>query len=467
MQLQDYLRILRRRWMFILGAALMGLTASAAFAFFQTPAYQATAQLFVSVKGTATATDVTQGNSFAEKRVTSYVSLATSPRVLQAAADDLGLNGGFRGLTGKVTASAPPQTVLIDLKATDADPEMAARIANSTAKELIDAVASVEDVSLVRLSIFESATQPTTPVSPNVPLILSLGIVLGLLFGLGMAVVREVLDTGLRSQEDIARVTSAGVLGSFRNEKHLGERPLITRGDLYSPRAEAFRQLRTHLHFTNLSGGTQSLVVSSSIPGEGKTSTAVNLAIMLAESGVRVLLVDADLRRPRVAKYLGLEASVGLSTVLSHRIDLEDAIQPWGPGGGLDVLTAGSVAPNPTELLGSPMMEKLIKNMEDVYEVIIIDSPPLLPVADPAILAALSSGVMLVTSVDGRTQKKELQKAIENVEAVNGRLVGLVVNRLPHDRGEQSYYDYKPDKPDETPARKRKKRTSTSSMRHA
>lgn len=467
MLLRDYLRVLRQRWISILIIAFVGFAASLAITLLQTPQYQATARLFVSVKSDATATDVIQGNSFAEKRVTSYISLATTPRVLQAVADELNLKNGLSGLTGKVSATAPPQTVLIDLKATDSDPKIAASIANSTAKQLISAVSGVEDVSLVRLSIFEPASTPTAPASPNGLLNCLLGSALGLLLGLGFAVTREVLDTRLRGEEDITRVTTAGVLGTFSQEEGLERHPLVTQGDPYSPRAEAFRQLRTHLHFTNISGGSQSVVVSSSIPGEGKSSTAVNLAIMLAESGTRVLLVDADLRRPRVAKYLGLEGAVGLSTVLSHQVNLEDAIQPWGPDGSLHVLTAGSFAPNPSELLGSPTMEKLLKSMEDSYEVVIIDAPPLLPVTDPAVLGSIAGGIMLVISADGRTHREELQLAIRNIEAVNARLLGLVANRLPQSRGGYSYYDYKPEQPEKIPGKRSVKKNATSSMRHA
>jgi capsular exopolysaccharide synthesis family protein len=325
---------------------------------------------------------------------------------------------------------------------------MAAKIANSTANQLIKAVNDVEDVSLVKLSVFEQATEPVAPASPKVPINLAVGLVMGLLIGLGLAAIREVVDTRLRSQEEIERFVKVGTLGTFAQEPSLvGTASLVTQGDRYSARAESFRQLRTHLHFTNISGGTQSVVVSSSIPGEGKTSTAVNLAIMLAESGVKVLLVDADLRRPRVAKLLGLEGSIGLTGVLTHTVELEDAIQPWGPDGSLDVLTSGRFAPNPSELLGSPNMEKILARMESLYEVVIIDAPPLLPVTDPAVLSSAASGLLLVVSADGRTHRAELIQAVKNVEAVNARLLGVVINRLPTVRGTHGYYDYKPEIP--------------------
>ncbi|MBU8868288.1 polysaccharide biosynthesis tyrosine autokinase [Paenarthrobacter aromaticivorans] len=444
MELRTYLHVIRKRWISILLVTALAVLVALGQTLTQTPTYDAHSQLFVSVKGGNSATDVTQGNMFAQNRVTSYVSLATSPRVLQAVADDLNLPGGSRKLAGRVAASAPPQTVLIDITASDADPELAARIANSTADELIKGVASVEDVSLVKLSVFERAEPPVSPSSPRPMMNLILGLVAGLLLGLGLAFIREVLNTRLRTQDDIERVVSAGILGTFVGDPSLEKTPVLTQGDPYSPRAEGFRQLRTHLSFTNLGGGHQSVVVSSSIPGEGKTSTAVNLAIMLAESGTRVLLIDADLRRPRVANYLGLEGSVGLTGVLTGSVALEDAIQTWGPAGQLHVLASGRLAPNPSELLGSSTMDKLLTHLESEYEVVIIDAPPLLPVTDPAVLAANASGILLVVSVDGRTKKADLARAVTNIEAVRARMLGVVINRLPATKGDHNYYDYKP-----------------------
>ncbi|MBD1590424.1 polysaccharide biosynthesis tyrosine autokinase [Arthrobacter sp. S1_S22] len=442
MELKDYVRVIRRRWLTIVAFTLIGLGLAAAYTFLKTPLYQSTSQLFVSVKAGASAADVSQSNDFAEKRVTSYVTLATSDRVLEGAAQELGLSGGARELVGKVTASTPAQTVLIDITATDPDPQQAVRIANASAKQLIAAVNAVEDVNIVRLSVFEEATAPGPPVSPRVPINLALGTALGLVLGLGYAFLRQVLDTGIRNEADIKQTVKAGILGTFAFDASVKNDPVVIRGDAFGQRAESFRQLRTHLRFTNIAGGSQTVVVTSSIPGEGKTSIATNLAIMLAESGTRVLLVDAELRRPRVAKYLGLDGSVGLSGVLSHSVALEDAIQKWGPDGRLHVLPSGCPAPNPSELLGSPAMEKLTARLETDYEVVVMDTPPLIPVTDPSVLGSKASGVVLVVSADGRTTRADLSRAVANLEAVNAQLLGVVVNQVEIASRRQSYYAY-------------------------
>lgn len=442
MELEDYVRMLGRRWLAIVALTLIGLVAAAGYTFLQAPLFQAKSQLFVTVQADASAADVSASNAFAEKRVTSYVSLATSPKVLQAVAQELGLSGGVQALEGRVTATTPAQTVLIDITATDPDPQQAAKIANSSAKQLITAVNEVEDVSIVRLSVFEEAASPSTPFSPRMPLNLVLGMLIGLLAGGGYAYLREKLDAGVRSQSDIERIVKAGILGTFAADASVENEPVVTQGGRFSHRAESFRQLRTQLHFTNLAGGLRTVVVSSSIPREGKTSIAANLAIVLAESGTRVLLVDADLRHPGVAEYLEIEGSVGLSGVLSHTVTLKEAIQQWGPDGALHVLASGSPVLNPSELLGSPTMEKLIARFEDDYELVVIDAPPLLPVTDPAVLGSMASGVILVVSADGRTTRADLSQAVANLQAVNARLLGVVVNNVEKGARSRSYYDY-------------------------
>lgn len=195
MELKDYLRVMRVRWIAIVAFTLVGLALASAYTFSETPLYQAKSQLFVSVKAGSSASELFQGNAFAEARITSYVSLATSSRVLEAVARELNISGGTQALAGKVSASSPAGTVLIDLTATDPDPQQAVKIANTSAKQLITAVYAVEDTSFVNLSVFEEATVPSSPSSPTVPVNLVLGALLGLLLGLGYVFLREVLDS--------------------------------------------------------------------------------------------------------------------------------------------------------------------------------------------------------------------------------------------------------------------------------
>lgn len=445
MDLRDYIRILRNNWLSILLITLLGVAVAAGATALTKPTYTARTQIFVAVNSGETATDILQGSSFSEKRVTSYVTLATSPRVLQPVIDELGLETTVGALAANVEATAPPQTVLINLSASSEDPAQSARIANAVADSLISTVYAVEDPEgggdpLVDLSVVESASVPLSPSSPRVALNLVLGLVVGAALGVAFALLRSLLDSRIRSREDVERITDAPVLGAFADHKDAEDEPIISLDDQFDPRAENYRQLRTHLKFTNVDGGTQSVVVTSPIPGEGKTTTACNLGIMLAESGSRVLVIDADLRRPRVAKTLGLEGAVGLSTVLSGQIALEDAVQTWGPDGELDVLVSGEIPPNPSELLGSDSMRRLMHQLEGRYDVVLLDAPPLQPVTDPTVLAAMASGVMLVNRVDGFVHREQLQGALDSLASVDARLLGLVLTRVPNKRG--TYYAY-------------------------
>lgn len=445
MDLRDYIRILRNNWLAILLVTLLGVAVAAGATALTKPSYTARTQIFVAVNSGDSASDILQGSSFSEKRVTSYVTLATSPRVLQPVIEDLGLDTTVQGLAETVEATAPPQTVLINLSTTHEDPARSAEIANAVAESLIATVYEVESPEgsgnpLVDLSVVEEASVPLSPSSPRVALNLVLGFVVGAALGVAFALLRTLLDSRIRGREDVERITDAPVLGALADHKAAEEEPLIALEDQFDPRAESYRQLRTHLKFTNVDGGTQSVVVTSSIPGEGKTTTACNLGIMLAESGSRVVVIDADLRRPRVAKTLGLEGAVGLSTILSGQIDLEDAIQTWGPDGELDVITSGEIPPNPSELLGSEAMRRLLRQLEGRYDVVLLDAPPLQPVTDPSVLAAMTSGVLLVNRVDGHVHREQLRGGLDGLASVDARVLGLVLTRVPQKRG--SYYAY-------------------------
>jgi succinoglycan biosynthesis transport protein ExoP len=220
-----------------------------------------------------------------------------------------------------------------------------------------------------------------------------------------------------------------------------------------SPRAEAFRQLRTNLQFVEVTDNGRTFVVTSSVPGEGKSTTSANLAITLAEAGSKVLLIDGDLRRPKVAEYMGIEGAVGLTDHLIGHAELDDVVQPWG-GGNLEVLPAGQVPPNPSELLGSKAMIKLLADLDKKYDTVIIDAPPLLPVTDAAILAKLVSGGAIMVIGSDKITKNQLGAAITNLDTVGGRLVGIIMNLLPakgaNAYGYYSYYGA----PEPTPARK-------------
>jgi capsular exopolysaccharide synthesis family protein len=434
-ELRDYIRILRKSWVLILVLALVGVGAAATFSILQTPKFSATAKVFVSTQSSGTTTELQQGASFTVQRVKTYSDLVTTSVVLLPVIAKLDLGVPAGELAEQVTASAPLDTSIIDITVIDTDPVKAADIANATATSLTAVVQDFEtsqasdSVSPVKLTRAQEASVPSVPVSPNVPLNIALGALVGLALGVGIAVLRETLETRIRNEHDVEQITDVAILGGIVFDPKAQERPLIVHVDPRSPRAESFRTLRTNLQYLDVGRADRSFVITSSIESEGKSTTGANLAIALADTGVRVLLVDADLRRPKIADYMGLEGAVGLTDVLIGRAELKDVIQPWGRN-KLYVLPAGHVPPNPSELLGSARMAHYIAEFNKAFDVVIFDAPPLLPVTDAAILAKSVGGAIVVVAA-GRTHKNQLTGAISALANVGAPVSGLVLTMLP------------------------------------
>lgn len=445
MDIRDILRILRRSWVLITAATLAGLLLGGAASMLTKPTYTAHTQLFVAIQGSGSIQELQQGNTFGQARVQSYVKTIDTPVVLQPAIDALGLGVTPEELSSHVKASTDVDTVLISIAVEDHSPVQAAAIAQAIADSLIKAVDNLEKpkaggASPVSLSVIRPATAPSGPSAPDTRLNLLLGLVTGLALGIGGAMLRAVLDNRIRGEVDLRRVTTAPLLGGVTFEQDAMKKPLLTQAAPQSPRAEAFRRLRTNLQFANVARRAKTVLVTSSLPGEGKTTTATNLAIALAQAGQTVCLIDADLRRPMVSEYLGLERNAGLTTALVGASDVNDLLQPWGDD-DLYVLTSGQVPPNPSELLGSEEMKNLILRLEQVFDTIVVDAPPLLPVTDAAVLSQHVGGVVVVVGAQ-KLKQQDLEKSLHALELVGASVLGVVLNRLPS-KGQDAYaYSY-------------------------
>ncbi|MDE8585920.1 polysaccharide biosynthesis tyrosine autokinase [Arthrobacter sp. NQ4] len=445
MDLYDYLRVLRRNWILILASLLAGLLVAGAATILVRPTYTSSTQLFVAIQSSGSVAELQQGNTFSQARVQSYVKTVTTPVVLQPAINALGLDETPATLASRIRASSDPNTVLIDIEVEDASPVQAAAIAQAVADSLIKGLDALErpkagGTSPVSLSVIAPATAPSSPSSPNTRLNLLLGLFAGLLVGVGLAVLRTALDHRIRGEADFRRSSDAPVLGAIAFDRDAIKKPLLTQTGTQSPRAESFRQLRTNLQFANVTGRGKSILMTSSLPGEGKSTTATNLALALAQAGQTVCLIDADLRRPMVSDYLGLDRNAGLTTALVGRADVSDLLQPWGVE-PLYVLTSGQIPPNPSELLGSAQMTQLLKRLEDSFDAVIIDAPPLLPVTDAAVLAQHVGGVVLVVGAQ-KLKTQDLEKSLETLELIEAHLLGVVLNRLPQSGPDAYTYSY-------------------------
>lgn len=444
MDLFAVIKIVRKRWLSISAITTFTVLATIIFSLAQPKVYSSQAELFVATQSSGSSADLNQGNTFTQQRVKSYVPLAKSPLVLQPAIDSLALDISSQAFATNVKASSPLNTVLIYVSVEASSPELAAERTSAVANSLrrtIEVIESTpgEQVTPVKATLVAPATIQPKAVRPNIARNAAIALLLGLALGFGLALLRDTLDTRIRSDDDVRAVSDASVLGAFSFDSQATERHLVLHDNQQSPRAEAFRQLRTNLQFVDIGNRNRIHILTSSIPSEGKTTITVNLAIAMAQTGMRVCLVDGDLRRPRVASVLGLDGSVGLTDALINRAPLEDVIQLWGQF-SLSVIAAGTPPPNPSELLGSDQMEKTVGELSQHFDVVLVDSPPLLPVTDAAVLAAMAGGAVVIVGTR-KVTREQFKRSLELLDSVDARLHGLVLNFLP-EKGPDAYHKY-------------------------
>ena len=423
-----------------MATTLVVLAGAAAATALSPKVYEAQTQLFVSTAGSSDSSALLSGSNFTQERVVSYADVITTPTVLDPVVKTLQLNTTAAKLGDQITATVPLNTVMTQVAVQNTNPQVAAAVGQQFTKT----VADLESVnkgqpSPVKVTVVSSPTVPTAPVSPKKTTNLALGVVLGLLLGLGLALLRDILDTSIKNEKDCALVTDATVIGGIGFDPEASKHPLIVQADPHSPRAEAFRTLRTNLQFVDAANHPRSIVFTSSVPAEGKTTTTANLAITMAAGGARVCVVEGDLRRPGLLEYMGMDGSVGLTNVLIGQAELGDVLQQFAET-SVYVVGAGSVPPNPSELLGSAAMIETLRALETRFDMVIIDTPPLLPVTDAAVLSTIAGGTVVVVGV-GRVDRDHLARSLQSLETVNGRVLGLVMNMVPT-RGPDGYSYY-------------------------
>jgi len=446
LDLRDYLRVLSRRWRVIAVLTVLGTGLGTLATYVTTPEYRATTTLFVSMHDQTDTTQLNQGNVFIQARVQSYAEMAASPLVTRPVVKALKLPMTPEQLASQITATAGVDTVLVRINVTDTEPRRAARISNAVSERFADMVSGLErptgsKTSPVKLSVTEPAATPGAPFSPRPMVNLALGLLCGLALGIGSAVLRESLDTSVHTRKALADLVSeAGgppVLGSIVHDLHNAQNLVAARQDAHGLRAEGFRQLRTNLRFVDVDRPPKVIAVTSALPGEGKTSVAINLAAVLAESGAKVCLVETDLRRPTAARALGLIADAGLTTCLIGQAHVQQVLQSAGT---FTVLTSGPVPPNPAELLGSEQFSTVIGTLSEEFDHIVVDTSPVLPVADTSVMAPVVDGYVLVVRA-ARTGRPQVVAALDALQRGSTPVLGTVLNMAPL-KGEGKAYGY-------------------------
>lgn len=460
MGLARYLSLLRRWWWLLCLGTLVAGGVSYAVSRNLTPVYSASATLLVNqtqVPGTIAYNDILTS----ERLTRTYKELIEKRPVLEEVVDRLDVPFGWQELAGMITVSVVPDTQLLRLSVENADPALASRLANSTASVFIEQNTANELSRPGDVSIIEAATPPSSPVSPNVILNTAVAAFVGLLLAGGIAFLFEYLDDTVKSTEDLesSGLVCLGGVARFHRTRHPHDN-LVAGSRSRHHLAEAYRILRTNVQFSTIDRPGQTLLVTSANPGEGKSTTAANLALVMAQAGKRVLLIDSDLRRPSIHRLFGLANDKGLTNLLLSPHPSPNGCAQVTRHDNLAVITSGPLPPNPSELLASKRFDALLDNIKTQADVIILDSPPMLAVTDASILAAKADGTVLVVD-SSRTRAEALQRAKDALLRSKTQLLGAVLNKLKLRGAGDYYYHYYYQSPEKESKRKRAKRTSS------
>jgi succinoglycan biosynthesis transport protein ExoP len=481
----------QQRW-WVAGAAISGLALGIAIAFAQGKQYSATAQILVQPASMPAVPGSTEA-AVTPAEVQTEQQLVTSGPVRTAVRRML-------GSTPAVSASQIGQTNVIGITATSRNPAMAARIANDYAQAFVayrqhvalrnlwaaegqlrsqisslssqirslhrssltpqaaalanqeavlkEQLAQLEVSGAVRTGDVELVTPATPPVRPSSPGAVTdgaLGLAAGLLLGGVAGYLRHTLNDSLTSKDAVEQLASSPVVAmvpAVVSWRKRGQAVLVSRSEPTSPAAEAYRSLRTSLQFARQERGFRTLLVTSPSPAEGKTSTACNLGTVFAQAGERVLLVSCDLRSPRLGQFFGLDEQEGLTTVLLGQKTIAQVLQQVPAERDLWVLAAGALPPSPAELLNGAAARSLFADLREQFDLVIIDSPPVLPVTDAVLLSTFTEGTLLVVAA-GRTRRSHLRRAAEKLAQVNAPVIGAVLNEVTKQDGYGYGYEYR------------------------
>ena len=488
-ELRDYLRVLRRRKGTIILTTVLVVAVALATAFLQTPVYEGTAEILLQARTTDTLFDPSTGQRLDRARI-----VHTEIRILESQPVRDAVRRELRAAPD-VSASPAGDTDVIEVRAQSTDARRAAAVANAYARAYIDfrrtqavddvlaaaqqiqakvndlqkqvdalPAGSQKDALVDQQALFKQrldqlqvdaalktggaqlVTQASTSASPVKPKPVRNGVlalILGLVIGTGLAFLVEYLDDSLKTKEDLRRVAPdvpvVGLIPAVASWKSTDEPRVVSLAEPKAAASEAYRTVRTSIQFLALDRPIRTLQVTSPSAQEGKTTTLSNLAVALARAGQRVVVVCCDLRRPRVHEFFGLDNTVGFTSVLLGKVPVRSALQPVPAQSRLSLLSSGPLPPNPSELLSSNRAVEVLTSLQAEADIVLVDSPPVLPVTDALVLSGRVDATLLVC-VAGATTRKDAARAVELLQQIDAPLVGTVLNGVT---GEGAYgYDY-------------------------
>lgn len=440
MDIRKIISMLMKKWPFIVITAFVFAVALYVYSsVYVTPIFAAQATMIVN-KSQYQASEQNQMSYndilLTQKLVKSYILIMKSDTNIELVKKEVGTDLSVDQLKSYIEISGVGETEVLQINVENKDPELAAKIANAVVK--VSPATIIRIIKAGSAEVIDTAKIAAAPVKPVVWKYAAVGALIGMLLSLALIFLRDFFDNTFKTEDDVRNALDLPVITSLPEIAKDGAK--IVTGETPFDYREAFKVLRTKIQFSGVDGKMKKIAVTSSGPFEGKTTVSINLALTMAETGKKVLLIDCDLRKPKVHKTLKMPSEPGISNVLTQQELLVNVIKKVPKFDSLDVVTCGVIPPNPAELLGSHQMEKFIQSVENDYDYIIFDTPPVGLVADTAVLAKMLDGVIWVVSY-ARTVKETAQFAKETLDSVNANIIGCVFNSVRADSyGNRGYY---------------------------
>lgn len=425
----EYLRVFARGWRYLAVAVILGGIAGAAVYALLPQRYESETTLYLSAPPTPGDVGAAyDGSQFAAQKATFLLPLLDGPEFASALAARLGTDD-VSTMDDAVTAGVEPETPVVRITTSGATPEQAEQLASAASAVAADMIGRLEMSQQAQPTLVVQVAgepSPGAPVSPGPALVAGLGLLLGLVVGCVLALVRDAFDRSVRDEEELGHLVGRPVLATIARDPRYARRPLIAGDEIDTGRAEAYRALRSALGFLPGRDAGTVLAVVGPVPGEGRTSVLCNLAVAVARSGRSVLVVGSDLRSPGVDALLGLGAGTGLTTVLGSHTTPFSAVRRWSTG-PYDCLPTGPLPSNPSELLGSPRMAEVVAILRSHYDVVLLDTPPLLSVTDAVVTAVHADGAVFVAA-RGRSTRTDVERAVTTLRGSATPIAGCVLS---------------------------------------
>ncbi|SHI81598.1 capsular exopolysaccharide family [Dethiosulfatibacter aminovorans DSM 17477] len=436
--------VLKRKWIVVATTIFAAILAILVTMVAITPVYESNTTLMVNSSKTSSLGDIASGFdigsiNLSQKLVVTYSEIVKSRIVLEAVIDKIELDMTYNELLEDITSSPVGSTEILKISVKNTDPAMASEIANTIADVFIKEVMRILKVDNVE--IIDEAIPIDHPVNINLKFNGAIGFIVGIMTGLSIILMLEMLDGTIKTSDDIEKHIGLPVIGSIFEFNSESE-GIIVHENPKSPISEAYRSLRTNINFANLDNNMKTILITSATPGEGKTQTVMNLAVAMAQNDKKVIVVDCDMRKPRIHKILNISNTSGIAEYLMDGRNIDDYINRMY-NLDIDVMTSGKLPGNPSELLQSNVMKKMVEFLEKKYDYVLFDSPPVVPVTDAVVMTRYIEGAILVVA-SGNVGVDMVKKAKKSLEFSGVKLIGSVLNIIPtnHSKGYNSYYYY-------------------------